>query len=427
MSTTSAAGVRRPPAAADGLAVQGPAAGEPIGTGPAPAGPDLPRRSVVRGLGLGAVTVVVAATGALAYRAHADGVLDAGAGTPYDAWSHWRDDPGPLGAVAAAILAANPHNSQPWVFRVTSGRIDVFTDPTRRTGTLDTLGREHQVGLGCALENLVLAAAARGYRAAVTLLPVPADPTHVATVALGSGPVERSALYEAIGARHSNRGPYRPLPVPGEVLASLGAQAAGLEDVRVHWFTAAGEKAALGELLVDAARAVTADTRQSTDAFAWFRSSRADIDRHRDGLTLDGQGLDALTLGVAKLLPAESRTAGDAFWVDQTRTVHTRTAAAYGVVTVTDPADPRARLLGGRLLQRVHLAATAGGLALQHLNQVTERIDREQSLGLPATFAPRFAALLAEPGRRPLATFRVGHAVRAARPSPRRSLVAVTR
>ena len=44
-------------------------------------------------------------------------------------------------------------------------------------------------------------------------------------------------------------------------------------------------------------------------------------------------------LAVAKILPASSRTAGDRFWLDQTRTVHTATAAAYGVITVANPDD----------------------------------------------------------------------------------------
>ncbi|GAA2396275.1 hypothetical protein GCM10010404_62500 [Nonomuraea africana] len=52
----------------------------------------------------------------------------------------------------------------------------------------------------------------------------------------------------------------------------------------------------------------------------------------RQSEALDGQGLNPLMIGVAKLLPASSRQSGYAFWLDQTRTVHTRTAAAYGLV-----------------------------------------------------------------------------------------------
>lgn len=53
-------------------------------------------------------------------------------------------------------------------------------------------------------------------------------------------------------------------------------------------------------------------------SFGWFRASQDDIRRHRDGLTLNGQGLSPMMLTLAKLMPASSRTAGDQFWVKQT-------------------------------------------------------------------------------------------------------------
>jgi hypothetical protein len=260
-------------------------------------------------------------------------------------------------------------------------------------------------------------------------MPTPADTTHVASVALGPVSTSRPVipLYEVIGNRHSNRGPYSGRTLSDTVLADLEGQASGLSGVRVRWFTSTTDRAAMGALLVDAAVAVTADEQQSRDAFAWFRNGHSDIVAHRDGLTLDGQGLSPVVLTLGKLLPASDRSAGDAFWVDQTRTVHTATAAAYGVITVTDPADPLARLTGGRLLQRIHLAATAQGLALQHMNQVTERIDRELSLGARATFAPRMRSALDRPGQEALSTFRIGYPVREAKLSPRRSVSTVTR
>lgn len=194
--------------------------------------------------------------------------------------------------------------------------------------------------------------------------------------------------------------------------------------------TSPAEKDALGRLLVEGAQAVTADVDQSLDGYTWFRSTADQIAVHQDGLTLDAQGLSPVVLAAAKLLPATTREAGDAFCVDQTRTVHTRTAAAYGFVLVDDPLDPVQQLLGGRLLQRVHLAATASGLVLQHMNQVTERIDRDRSLGRGQVFEPRLRALAARAARpgptqrrsagQVLVTFRLGYPVRAALRSPRR-------
>lgn len=399
---------------------------QPLSARPSP--PSLVRRrSVLRGIGLGAATVVVAGTGAVSYRVFDNGVLDPGSGAAYDPWTHWRADPSPTGAVSAAILAANPHNTQPWQFHVRPGRIDLFADPARSVTAIDPLNREQHVGLGCAVENLVLALAARGFAAGVQLVPEPTDPTHVAALTLTPGPATSSALHEAIGSRHSNRGPYTSEPVARGDLDTLSAQAADLDGVSLRWFTSADDRAAMGRLIVDATRAIVGDVSQSVDSFAWLRTSRDDIDRHRDGLTLDGQGMSPVVLTAAKLLPASTRTAGDQFWLDQVRTVHTATAAVYGVITVADPDDPATRLGGGRVLQRVHLGASSLGLGLQHMNQVTERIDRESSTGAAPTFGPAVDALLGTPGRHVLSTVRLGHPERPARPSPRRDPSAVLR
>ena len=141
--------------------------------------------------------------------------------------AHVARRPGPLGAVAAAILAANPHNSQPWAFAVSAEGIDVFADPARGTGTVDPFRREQHVGLGCAVENLVLAAAARGLGPSVALLPAGAtagpSPTSRST-AVRRPPV---ALHDAIGDRHTHRGRYTRAPLERRRPATAGAGRAG--------------------------------------------------------------------------------------------------------------------------------------------------------------------------------------------------------
>ena len=275
--------------------------------------PHLSRRSLLRGVGLAGATVIVAGTGALSYRVYDQAILDPDGGAAFDPWRTWRDDPGPLGAVAAAILAANPHNSQPWTFGVSAAAIEVFADSSRGTGTIDPFRREQHVGLGCAIENLVLAAAARGLGPRVTLLPAgPGGP--VARSCSAPSAARPSALHDVIADRHTHRGSFSATPIDAAAIDRLAPDEPG---IAVAWLTSADQRAAMGALMVDAAVAITADDEQSRDAFAWFRSTDDAIQRHRDGLTLDGQDLRPLVRTLAKLSPATSRTTGDEFWVRQ--------------------------------------------------------------------------------------------------------------
>lgn len=68
------------------------------------------------------------------------------------------------------------------------------------------------------------------------------------------------------------------------------------------------------------------------------------------------------------------------------------------------------------------ILATALGLGLHHMNQITERIDRDAVSGARDVFSARWAVLLGRPASSGLLSFRVGHPERAAGLSPRRSL-----
>jgi hypothetical protein len=378
------------------------------------------RRRLFHLLGGGFLTVVVAGVGVETYNGFDNKLLNYSGGHAYDPWRDWRSYRGPLALVAAAILAANPHNTQPWRFVVTSEQIDLYSVPSRTTGSTDALGREHMVGMGAALENLSLAAPTQGLDALITTFPS-SDPTHVARIALSTRSAQSGgSLYDAIGHRHSNRGPYQSSAVQASKIALLQAQVDDAKGFSIKWFSTASERAAMGKIMIDAAQALVNDTTQSIDGFRWFRSSESAIESHRDGLTDWGQDLSNLISSGAVLEPPTSRHAGDEFWLGQTRNVHTKTAAAYGVLLVDDPESDVTRLNGGRLLERLHLSAVSQGVAFQHMNQITERIDRDTSTNATATMKDAFDEVTGSAPLQPLVSFRIGNPVRAPRMAPRR-------
>ena len=384
-----------------------------------PNGRTSTRRSFLKVAGIGVGSVVIAGAAGLTWRAVDGGVFASGTGEAFAAWA----EAGPeahdaLGLVRAAVLAANAHNAQPWQFRVADNRIDVFADTTRNLGAMDPLLREMDISLGCAIENIVVAAPANGKTATVTLLPDPADPTHVARIDLQTAEASVSPLFTAIVGRHTDRNGYDPSrPVDAAELARLSATVDG-PDTELVWFTTPAERDAFGALTVRATEAIIADPQQVADDAAWYRTDWHEIQSKKDGITIDPSGQSEFIRAVSKVIPV-STAQNNAGWLAGTRDSQIPTAAAFGALVVRDPLDTGQRLSAGRAWQRLHLSMTVDGLRAQPLCQVPERIDRERSTGLTPDFGQALAALLPA-GRHAIMTFRIGYPTAAALPSPRR-------
>ena len=125
---------------------------------------------------------------------------------------------------------------------------------------------------------------------------------------------------------------------------------------------------------------------------------------------------------LAKLLARpDARTAGE-YWIESTRA---RQLSGFAFVVLSTPhsAGREAQLAVGRAYQRTHLWATANGLAMQPLNQLAERADREEILGLPSVARAAIAELLGDhSGDRAQMLFRIGVPWEDGLRSPRRPL-----
>ena len=166
------------------------------------------RRSFLHKVAVGGGGLLVFAAGGLAWRAWDRGALGKiYEGPAFEPWEDWRNNrfEGSLGLVSAAILASNPHNSQPWLFRVAERRIDLYANTARSLRSIDPFQREMYIGLGCALENLMVAARSRGNKTRLTLFPNSKAPSFIARAELKPGAVVEAPHFRAIGERHTNR------------------------------------------------------------------------------------------------------------------------------------------------------------------------------------------------------------------------------
>jgi hypothetical protein len=380
----------------------------------------LPRRTILR--------AAAGAAGATWFATALPGCATTlmGNGPAFEPWTFPTDESSPeVNAVHAAVLAASPHNTQPWLFRVESGRIDVFADERRSLGAMDSLHRELFLGLGCAVENAVRAAAAFGRQATVTYEPDPSNATHAARLVLTPAPAVRDALFDAIPKRRMNKRAYTNTPVPADVLEALRQLP---DDPRVVVTVVATPegRGRLRQLSIDALEALTRDPEMAEASHRWWRQTKEEIERHRDGLNLDIMGLDAMTLGLAAGQTTVSVEQANSYWLDATRGRH-GSGAAYFVVSSTERNSRTSQLLAGRLFQRAHLFLTTRGVDMHTMNMAPELQDREESTGAQARpFTARCQAEVPEGHGLHLLT-RIGYATEPVVHTPRRPVADVLR
>lgn len=127
-----------------------------------------------------------------------------------------------------AILAPSSHNTQPWKFRLHGQQaIDVLLDYDGWLRVADADQRELHLSIGCALENLLLAAAHFGFATEVAYFPTPGNVALVARVALTKTHGERrgdDALFSALTARRTHHKTFAARPVAPDVLQRITSQ-----------------------------------------------------------------------------------------------------------------------------------------------------------------------------------------------------------
>lgn len=299
-------------------------------------------------------------------------------------------DPAPGDLIRFATLAANSHNTQAWKFRASNGRIDILPDLARRTPAVDPDDHHLFASLGCAAENLGIAAAARGQPGELSF---DASDGGAVRFDFTAGASMDTALCDAIPQRQSTRADYDGSTVSAADLATL-AGAAAVPGVDLILLTDRARINQLRDLVVAANTAQTADPAFLAELKQWLRFNPQSAARTGDGLFSAASGNPNLPdwLGTRMFDWAFTAKAENEKYGDQIA------SSAGMAILVAAKADPEHWVLAGRASQRFALQATALGLKHAFLNQPVE----------VAAFRPDLAALLGLPGRRPDLVMRFG-------------------
>lgn len=266
-----------------------------------------------------------------------------------------------------ATLAPSGHNSQPWLFRVLNDVVELYADRNHALRVVDPHDRELTISCGAALHHLRTAVRFFGHAEHTTLLPDPHQPDWLATVKMGDArPHDHHdvLMFRAMPDRRTNRGAYKPDPIPTDVLSRV----IHLDDphgVWVHWWDTPHDKHRVAELVGRGDKIQFADPAFRDELAHWLRSNWTE---RGDGMPGFSQGLGLVESYVGP-------------WVVRTFDVGDGTAArdarlADGspvLLVIGTDADTREQwLAAGQALSRLLLVAQSYGLAASYLNQPIE-------------------------------------------------------
>lgn len=287
--------------------------------------------------------------------------------TPTRAQQPWTragsyDDPR-LNALSYAILAPNPHNLQPWMVGLEGDdAVTLHHDPARRLPETDPFDRQIIIGLGCFLEQMVLAAGTMGQAVDIDIFPE-GEGGAVAHATFREGG-QADPLAAHILERRSCKEPFDGRSVPAALVNQLGQFA------DIH--TAPEMIEALKALTFDAWLTETMTPHTMKESVDLMRMGKAEINATPDGIDLGGAFLEGLMVaGVltrASLEDPESVSFQEGV---KTYREMLNTAPAYAVLT--SETNTRAdQINAGRQWLRLNLATTGMGLALHPVSQALQ-------------------------------------------------------
>ncbi|MGI9433753.1 MAG: Acg family FMN-binding oxidoreductase [Geminicoccaceae bacterium] len=274
--------------------------------------------------------------------------------------------PGPAAyreLVHYATMSANSHNTQPWVFAIEGDQIRLSPDPDRRCPVVDPHDHHVFASLGCAAENIMIAADAFGLHGGLSF----DEAASSITIALDRASRRTTPAFQAIPERQCTRAEFSGEAAPVDVLKQLEtfASQAGID---LHLLTDDKQKLQIIEYVVAGNSAQMDEDAFVEELRSWIRFNEAEALATRDGLTYRSVGSPASPRWLGKLLFSmmfRKKTENEKY--------RRQIANSSGVAVFACAEQTKAGWIdAGRAYQRFALLSTALGLRHAFVNQPVE-------------------------------------------------------
>ena len=265
-----------------------------------------------------------------------------------------------------ATLAPSGHNTQPWKFSIKGDSIFIYPDYSRSLLVVDPDDHALFISLGCALENLIIAANHFGYQANVEYA-LSEEKSEVIKVRLTkNNDTKDDSLFDSIPLRQATRNKYDSKPIPEPDINSL-REVTVQEGVIVQIFTQKEEIEPLISFVKDG-NLLQFDNKAFVDELvSWIRFHKSDAENKRDGLRSAVMGAPSVPQWFGKLIMKFTTGKKEAIKCENA----IRNSSVL-VLFISEDNSKKNWINIGRSFERLTLKATQLGIKHAHLNMPCE-------------------------------------------------------
>lgn len=277
--------------------------------------------------------------------------------------------------VECAIKAPSGHNTQPWKFENIEDGIIIHPDFSRALPIVDGDNHALYISLGCALENIIIAASTKGFESTVYYPEDSKSSIKVLFHTENKFNVTKDPLYDVISSRQVNRSKYFEKIVSNEDLQKLSSSFK-FEGITIHILNDKEQFTKIIPLIIEGNNLQFENKQFVNELTSWFRYSKSEAEKTKDGLWTAAMGLPNMGKLIGNFAmknfvsaKSEAKRLNDILQ-------HTQGLAIF----ISDKNEVTYWVNIGRAFQRFGLTATKFGISHAHLNMPCEEVSVRQKL-----------------------------------------------
>ena len=270
--------------------------------------------------------------------------------------------------ISYAAKAPSGHNTQPWRFSLSENTISIKPNFDVVLPIVDKSNRELYISLGCATENLLIAATHFGYEAHVAQY----DSTEIKVKLIKNDQVVKDDMFHQIDRRQTNRSVYHYRKIGDAPLAKLRTLSSDI------YFAEIGSTLAdtLTKYIAKGNEMQMSDKAFREELLSWMRFNDNQVKKMGEGLSNKVFGNPSLPGMIAKpivrqFLKPNTQNKGDMKKI---------ASSSHLMLFTTKHNTVKEWIDLGRLLQRFCLTTTGLGIASAYCNQPCEVVPLANEL-----------------------------------------------